>query len=584
MKVAHVTTVDLSLRYLVLPQLEAANELGVSYGMSAPGPHVAELEERGIVHVPLQASTRGMSLLGDLVTMRQFWRALREIEPDVVHTHNPKPGIYGRILARLAGVPIVVNTVHGLYATADSSLFKKLMVYSLEGVASRFSDAELIQNPEDLELLQRWHLVSAPKLHLLGNGVDLRRFNPQRAAQMRTPERERLGVEPGEVLVGMVGRLVAEKGIPELIESARQLGPGIRVVVAGPTDLDKDDAVSPALLQQGREAGVEFIGMRSDIDAFLSALDVFVLPSHREGFPRAAMEAAATGLPLVVTDIRGCRQVVDDGVNGLLIPVNDPHALTGAINELAASQALRESMGFASTAKAKAEFDEDRVVDLVMSTYSDVASAKGLSWKFLPQDSSSIEIRRAVKGDEPAIASLHSEMIKTGFLSSLGSWFLELLYRSIIADPQGMVFVATSRGGVVGFIAGTADTNAVYRHFVRKHFLGAVIRLVPALVRPRTWRRIRETLRYGASSQVVHPELLSMAVAPHQRGRGLGKSLVTRLLEESASLGVDAMRVVVGADNAQAIGLYRASGFIEPRMTEVHSGESSMEMVWRRQG
>lgn len=581
MRIAHLTTVDMSLRYLVLPQLEAAARIGESYGLSAPGPHVAELEKRGIVHVPLPASTRGMNLIGDIRAMRQFWRVLRQIKPDVVHTHNPKPGVYGRILSRLAGVPIVVNTVHGLYATPESLWLKRVLVYSLEAVAARFSDAELVQNPEDLDLLERLRIVPASKLRLLGNGVDLSRFNPERTAAVRSAERRRLGVGESEVLVGMVGRLVSEKGIPELIESAGRLGPRIRVVVAGPDDPEKDDAVTPELLEQGRNAGVEFIGMRSDIDAFYAALDVFVLPSHREGFPRAAMEAAASGLPLVLTDIRGCRQVVDDGVNGRLVPVNDPVALTAAITELASSPKSRETMGAASAAKARAEFDEGRVVDLVMRTYADVASAKGLSWKLPAPDASPVAVRRAVPGDERAISSLHSEMIETGFLSSLGSGFLTLLYRSIITDPRGLVFVAERDARVVGFVAGTTDTGAVYRRFVKHNLVGAILRLAPVLLRPWTWRLLLETLRYGSSGQVVPAELLSMAIAPSARRKGLGGRLVNALLEESDGRGLGEMKVVVGAGNDPAIRLYGSCGFGEPRSMEVHRGEPSVEMTWR---
>ncbi|HDL49220.1 MAG TPA: hypothetical protein ENH33_04580, partial [Actinobacteria bacterium] len=181
MKVAHLTTVDISLRYLVLPQLEAViAEGGEAIGISAPGPWVEELEAAGIRHVALPSSTRGMNPLADLRAARELWHILRAEKPDVLHTHNPKPGLYGRVLGRLAGVPIVVNTVHGLYAAPDDQWWKRAVVYGLEAIASRFSDAELVQSAEDLELLRRLHITPAPKLRHLGNGVDLTRFDPSR--------------------------------------------------------------------------------------------------------------------------------------------------------------------------------------------------------------------------------------------------------------------------------------------------------------------------------------------------------------------------------------------------------------------
>lgn len=582
MEIAHLTTVDLSLRYLILPQLEAAAEVGRSYGISAPGPFVAEVEERGVVHVPLPASTRGMSLRGDIIAMRQFWRAVRDIRPDVLHTHNPKPGIYGRILGRLAGVPIVVNTVHGLYATTDSPWWRRLVVYALEAVASRFSDAELVQNPEDLDLLGRLHIVEKSKLRFLGNGVDLGRFNPRVVAALRGNERSRLGVADEEIVIGMVGRLVAEKGVPELVEAARSLGDDVRIVVAGPNDPDKDDAISPELLERGRDSGVQFVGMRRDIEAFYSGLDIFVLPSHREGFPRAAMEAAACGLPLVVTDIRGCRQVVDEGVNGLLVPVADAAALASAISSLVSDPERREAMGEASVEIARQRFDETRVVEIVMETYRRLAEEKGLAWKY--GDIGEPTLREAVRRDHRAIAALHAGSITSGFLSSLGRPFLGLLYRSLIESERGRVIVAVDEGRVIGFVAGTSDTGAFYREFLRRRFLAGGWRLVPALFRPAAWRQVWETFRYGGHDTRARAELLSMAVAPSARGRGVGRALVDTLLEEAQSASVRGMTVVVGADNAAAIKLYESAGFGDPVRIEVHRGFPSLELLWQSSG
>jgi glycosyltransferase involved in cell wall biosynthesis len=151
----------------------------------------------------------------DLAAAREFLGICRRLRPDVVHTHNPKPGVYGRIAARLAGVPVVVNTVHGLYAQPDDPLPKRTVVYGLERLAATCSDAELLQNAEDLPVLRRLR-VPERKLHLLGNGVDLSRFDPAAHAGRRARVRAELGVADDEVVVGLVGRLVAEKGYREV--------------------------------------------------------------------------------------------------------------------------------------------------------------------------------------------------------------------------------------------------------------------------------------------------------------------------------------------------------------------------------
>lgn len=383
--VAHLTTVGSSLRYLLYPQLTAVRDRGGTViGISAPGPDVDVLTGEGIRHVPLGSSTRRMNPVADLRAAFQLWRILRREQIDVLHTHNPKPGLYGRVVGRLARVPIVVNTNHGLYNTGRARRLSRAVVMTLEGLAARCSDAELVQNPEDLRALTRWRINSRRRTKLLGNGVDLERFVPDKIDRAtRATIRTRWGADDGTVVVGMVGRLVREKGYLELFEAARLLGDRFPinryvVVAIGPTDPEKADAVTPEELQAGEEAGVVLLGHRDDVDLLYGAMDVFVLPSHREGFPRAAMEAAASGLPVVATDIRGCRQVVDDDVTGLLVPLGDPIALAEAIAQLGEDTDRRTRMGKAAVARAEEHFNERRVVQIVLDAYHEVAERKEL--------------------------------------------------------------------------------------------------------------------------------------------------------------------------------------------------------------
>ena len=192
-KVAHLTTSDMSLRLLLFAQLCAVRDAGgEAVGISAPGPFVAELERAGIRHIPLHSSTRAADPVADLRAARELYGILRRERFDVLHTHNPKPGVYGRVVGRLARVPVIVNTVHGLYATEDDPWAKRGTVYGLEAIAARCSDAELVQNPEDLALLQRLHLTRHARL--LGNGVDLTRFDGARiSAEARRAARAAVG-------------------------------------------------------------------------------------------------------------------------------------------------------------------------------------------------------------------------------------------------------------------------------------------------------------------------------------------------------------------------------------------------------
>lgn len=380
--VAHLTTVDMSLELLLRPQLDAVVARGGRcIGISAAGPYVGGLQQGGIEHRALASSTRGMDVLADLRSALELWRILRAERPTVLHTHNPKPGVYGRIVGRLAGVPVVVNTVHGLYATPDDRLAKRIVVYGLERLASTCSHAELVQNPEDVATMRRYRLAARRKIRLLGNGVSLTRFAApapaEVAASLRAEVRAELGLTPEQVVIGIVGRLVAEKGHPELFEAVEGLPPEAVLVVVGPDDPEKPDALPRSVVERARAQGVRFLGHRRDVERLYRAFDVFVLPSHREGFPRAAMEAAAAGLPVVAADVRGCRQVVDHDRTGLLVPVRDPAALRAALAALVADPDRRARLGAAAARKAADEFDERQVVATVMGTYAEVAARAG---------------------------------------------------------------------------------------------------------------------------------------------------------------------------------------------------------------
>jgi len=376
-KVVHLTTTDMSLDWLLAPQLQAFAAAGFEVvGMSAAGPHLPHLTELGIRHVPVPSLTRTPSPAGDVRALLELRRLLRRERPDVLHTHNPKPGVLGRIAGRLAGVPVVVNTQHGLYAQPTDRLRRRLPVYALERIAAAFGHHELVQNPEDVTTLVRTLRVPQRKVTLLGNGIDLSRFTGDR--RDREAVRAEWGVAADQVVVGVVGRLVAEKGIAEIVAAAgllRDRGVDATIVVVGPTEPDKRDGLTEHALDEARSNGIVFVGRRDDMPRCYAAFDVFLTATHREGFPRAAMEASASGLPIVATDIRGCRQVVTHERTGLLVPVRNPVALADAVHRLVDDPALRSRLGAAASAKAVAEFDQQRVIDITLATYRRLLAA-----------------------------------------------------------------------------------------------------------------------------------------------------------------------------------------------------------------
>jgi glycosyltransferase involved in cell wall biosynthesis len=302
---------------------------------------------------------------------------------DIVHTHTPKPGLLGQLAARLAGVPVVVKTLHGFYFHDGMRPAWRRFYIFMERIAALCSDLIFSQNREDVETSRMEKICPSSKIKYLGVGIDVKRFDP--AAVSRDEIRRRraeVGVRPGGAIIGFVGRLVREKGILELLAAGRLVReklPDVRFLFIGPVDPEKDDALGPAIASQFGLADVcSFTGMREDMPELYALMDLFVLPSHREGLPRVLMEAAAMGIPSVATDIRGCREVVRHGRNGLLVPLGDVEALAGAILQLLTDRDLARRLGQEARRVALDEFDERKGFEAVKAEYQRLLAHKGL--------------------------------------------------------------------------------------------------------------------------------------------------------------------------------------------------------------
>jgi glycosyltransferase involved in cell wall biosynthesis len=301
--------------------------------------------------------------------------------PDIVHTHTPKAGLLGQWAARLAGIPARVHTIHGLFFPGHMTPRTRPLFVAMEKATMAFAHLVLSQNPEDIPVSLREGICRADRIRLLGNGIHLSRFDPASVpdAQVRALRRE-VGLPEGAPVVGIVARVNREKGYEEFFEAAAVVAravPEVRFVVVGPAEREKFDVLDPVELarRHGLEERVRYLGLRSDMPAIYRLMDVLALPSHREGWPRAPMEAAAMGVPAVVTDIRGCRQVVVDGITGILVPVRDSAALADALVALLRDPGRARRMGRAARAHALEAFDEGGVVQRTLQAYRDLAPA-----------------------------------------------------------------------------------------------------------------------------------------------------------------------------------------------------------------
>ena len=307
-----------------------------------------------------------------------------------------------------------------------------------------------------------------------------------------------------------------------------------------------------------------------------AAFDLYALASYREGFPRSAMEAAAMGLPVVATDIRGCRQVVDDGRNGLLVPAHDAGALAAAIRTLATDPVRRSEMAGAGRAKARADFDQQRCIDVTLHAYE---SLLGNVHAVVARMNDDACIRFAELDDAWRLADMHARRINEGFLASLGPVFLGRLYRRVVRSPRAFAIVAEEDGRVVAFCAAAENVGRLYREFMVRDGIQAGVASAPRLVR--SLPHVLETLRYpAATGELPDAEILAVVTDTEVASKGWGSLVLHETLAELERRGCSSVKVVAGASNEAALRLYERCGFAPLQQISIHDDVRSEVLVW----
>jgi glycosyltransferase involved in cell wall biosynthesis len=365
-KICHVASADITVKFLLMEQLRFLMRGGYDvYVVCSPGKWAKDIEAHGIKLKTIKI-TRRITPLSDLFLLLNLFFYFKKEKFDIVHTHTPKPGLIGQMAARLAGVPIVVNTIHGLYFGNKFSKTKKNFYIFIEKISARFSDLIFSQSTEDMATIIDKKIADPKIVKYLGNGVDISKFNSQRFSEdFLDKKRKQLSLPEDYKIIGTVGRLVKEKGYFELFsafEKVLEKFPKTLLLIIGPEDSEKKDAFSPQVIKEFRsiKSNVFFLGERIDLDELYRLMDVFVLASHREGFPRAIIEAMAMQTPVIATDIRGCREAIENNKNGLLVPLSSPQEIVKQIEflfenpnkaaELAKNAALKASQDFGENA------------------------------------------------------------------------------------------------------------------------------------------------------------------------------------------------------------------------------------------
>ena len=380
-KICCVANNDIAVKFLLIPQLKFLMEKGYDvYVVCSSGKWIKDIEDQGI-KVKTIKIIRKITPFSDLLVLIKLFFYFKKEKFDIVHTHNPKPGLLGQLAAKLAGVPVIINTIHGLYFNEKSSALKRKFFIIIEKIEARCSDLIFSQNKEDMETLVKERISDLSKIKYLGNGVDIKKFNPERFTKdYILKKKNELKIDPDFNVIGTVGRLVKEKGYLDLfkaLEIVLKKMPETLILAIGPKEPEKRDGFKPSLAKEyGVEKNVIFIGERTDVDELYALMDVFVLASHREGFPRTVIEAMAMQRPIIATNIRGCREEIDNGRNGILIPPKNPAELAEEIIFLLENKQKADQMAKEARAKAEKEFDESLVFGRIKESYEILAKER----------------------------------------------------------------------------------------------------------------------------------------------------------------------------------------------------------------
>ncbi|NUO83393.1 glycosyltransferase family 4 protein [candidate division KSB1 bacterium] len=328
--------------------------------------HEQKILAQGFQLVPLQMERSSLSLRSQWRALRELTRVYREVKPDIVHHVALKPVLLGAMAAQRAKVPAVVNALAGLgFVFASESLqaraLRPLIRMWFRRVLNRGNARLILQNPDDVRMFIDNKLITAERIVMIrGSGVDVRHYHV-------LPEPQ------GKLTVALVARMLRDKGIVELVEAARLLhsqGRNVRVILAGGLDeLNPSCLAEEEIRAWEREGLVEWWGEVEDVRTVWAQAHLAVLPSYREGLPKCLLEAAACGRALLATDVPGCREIVRDETNGLLVPVRASAPLARAMWRLLEDEERRARMAQASRRLVVEEFSQEKVTIETLALY-----------------------------------------------------------------------------------------------------------------------------------------------------------------------------------------------------------------------
>lgn len=384
-KIVRATTVPQSLDVFCKGMLQELSEKGYEVvGLSSPGEALDVVAQREGVHTIAVPMERHISLKRDLTSLWKLVKVFRKEKPTMVHSMTPKAGMLCMVAAWLTRVPVRVHTFTGLVFPTSTGLKRRILMFT--DWLTCFCATHVIPEGEGVKSDLLNYKITRKSLRVLGHGnvrgVDMD-FYSRRPVVMKIAKMLR---EDTKFTFLFVGRIVKDKGINELVaafERIHQEYPQTRLWLVGPYE-DNLDPVSQSIrsLIDNAESGIYAVGLKGgdELLAYYAAADCFVMPSYREGFPNTVLEAGAMGLPSIVTDINGSREIIKESVNGMIVPSKNEEALFHAMLAIIQSPANREKLAGNARRMIGTRFEQGYVRQCLYDFYEDILGGKDTAW------------------------------------------------------------------------------------------------------------------------------------------------------------------------------------------------------------
>lgn len=375
-KLIRITTVPLSLDKILDGQLSFMNNHYEVIAVSSEKDYLMRCADNEGVRFKHIEMTRKITPFKDFVSLVNLVVFLVKEKPLIVHSHTPKAGILAMVASRIANVPIRLHTVGGLPLMEETGGKKKLLE-SIEKLTYAFSTFVFTNSKGLYNYIIENKYTSTSKIKVIGNGssngVDINYFSPTQVSENEQQKlKESLGISKNDFTFVFVGRIVSDKGINELVEAFEKLTPyskELKLLLVGEqeSDLDPLDKTTLDILRKNDQ--IIEVGFQRDIRPYLAISNVLIFPSYREGFPNVIMQAGAMGLPVIATDINGCNEIIDHGVNGILIPKKNTTKIEIALLMLKNNEKLYEKLRSNARNMIVSRFERKKICENILDEY-----------------------------------------------------------------------------------------------------------------------------------------------------------------------------------------------------------------------